>query len=167
MPDLALRPVIESDEQFLVEVYASTRADELALTGWNDAQSAAFVKMQFAAQYRHYRERYPEATYQVIQFGAVPIGRLYLATLADEIRVLDLTILPEYRNRSFGTAILREVMKRAAAERKAMTIYVETFNPSLTLFDRLGFVKIGEHGYSYLLEWRPPPNDLAEEQMTG
>jgi hypothetical protein len=45
-----LRPVQEEDEALLLEIYASTRADEMALVPWNGAQKQAFLHMQFSAQ---------------------------------------------------------------------------------------------------------------------
>ncbi|HLG15592.1 MAG TPA: GNAT family N-acetyltransferase [Blastocatellia bacterium] len=152
---ISLRPACADDEAFLIEVYASTRADELALTGWDEAQCAAFVTMQFAAQQRHYREHYPNQEQQVILERGVPIGRLWVGRLEDEIRILDITILPAYRGRNAGTEILRRLMAEAASAGKPLRIYVESFNPSQRLFERLGFAKSGQSGYSDLLEWRP------------
>jgi hypothetical protein len=45
-------------------------------------------------------------------------------------------------------------MKEAEHESKSISIYIESFNRSLGLFDRLGFVKTEESGASWLMEWR-------------
>lgn len=151
---IRLRPVVPEDDPFLLTVYGSTREEELAMTSWNTAQRTAFLSMQMNAQHAHYREHYPEAGYQVILLDDAQIGRLYVANKPDEIRILDLTILPEYRNQGTGTSMLNDLMAKAKEQGKPLTIYVESFNRSLGLFQRLGFSKIGEHGYSHLMEWR-------------
>lgn len=152
---VTLRAVTEQDEAFLLEVYASTRADELALTQWDEAQREVFLRMQFAAQLSHYRTHYPDGEHLVILLGGNPIGRVYVARLEGEIRILDITILPRDRNVGTGTAILNDLMAEASRVGKPLRIHVESYNRSRRLFERLGFVKSGESGYSDLLEWRP------------
>jgi GNAT superfamily N-acetyltransferase len=151
---LTLRPVNAEDEAFLIETYGSTRAEELALTNWDQSQRDAFLRMQFNAQQAHYREHYPQREHYVILVNGHGVGRLYVAEIEKEIRIMDVTILPQHRNAWIGTTIIRELMTEAAALGKPLRIYVESFNRSLSVFERLGFVKADEHGYSYLMEWR-------------
>lgn len=152
-----LRPVVPGDESFLLRVYASTRMDEMALVPWDDAQREAFLKAQFDAQQHHYSSHFPEARHEIIE-GAEPqpqraVGRLYVLRTDAFIRILDLTVLPEFRNAGIGTHLLKELMKEAAAASLPLRIYVESFNPSLRLFERLGFQKAGEQGMHFLMEW--------------
>ena len=151
---ITYRAIEPADDDFLLRVYASTRAEELALVPWDDAQREAFLKMQFAAQHHHYRERYPDAAYQIIFLNQHAIGRLYVARLDEELRIIDITILPEHRGGGVGTSIIKGLLDEAAAAGKAVRIYVESFNPSLRLFERLGFTKVDEHGVNFLTEWK-------------
>jgi len=151
---VTLSPVTTEDEAFLYQVYAATRAEEMAQVPWNESQQEAFLKMQFSAQQLHYRTYYPDSTHDIILLDAHPIGRLYVARSAEAISILDITILPEHRNKSVGTSLIRRLMDEAAEAGKPLTIYVESFNPSLKLFERLGFSKIEEDGINYLMEWR-------------
>lgn len=151
---VTFRPVNAEDEPFLVEVYGSTRADELALTNWDQPLRDAFVKMQFSSQQSHYQEHYPGGEHYVILVDSHEAGRLYVAEIEKEVRIMDITMLPRHRNGGIGTPIIRELMAEAAALGKPLRIYVESFNPSLRFFEGLGFVKVEEHGYSYLMEWR-------------
>jgi ribosomal protein S18 acetylase RimI-like enzyme len=82
------------------------------------------------------------------------VGRLYVDRRETEIRILDVTLLPESRGRGIGTLVIQELMKEAAQANKSMSIYVESFNRSLGLFQRLGFVKTEENGALWLMEWR-------------
>jgi ribosomal protein S18 acetylase RimI-like enzyme len=154
---IKLRDALPEDESFLFEVYTSTRAEEIALVPWDDEQRKSFLTMQFAAQHSHYRAQFPDASYSVILRDDLPLGRFYVRKDKDEIRILDITILPEYRNSGIGTSLLRELLDEAAQSKKRVLIYVETFNPSLRLFERLGFKSIAEEGINFLMEWCPAP----------
>jgi len=151
---ITFRPVGPDDDAFLLKVYGSSRAEELAAVPWTDAQREAFLQMQLNAQHHHYRQLYPQCDFLIILDGESEIGRLYAARLKDQLRIIDITILPEERGRGLGTSILRDLMTEAAAMGKPLRIYVESFNPSLRLFERLGFSKIEEEGIHLLMEWR-------------
>ncbi|MEW6212882.1 MAG: GNAT family N-acetyltransferase [Acidobacteriota bacterium] len=152
--NVSFRPVKEEDEDFLLSVYASTREEEMTRVSWSDAQKEAFLRMQFDAQALHYRERYPDASLEVILADGNPAGRLYKAVLDDEIRIIDITLLPRHRGYGIGTPIIRDIMAEAARIDRAVRIHVETFNRSLSLFRRLGFVPIEDNEIYTLMEWR-------------
>jgi GNAT superfamily N-acetyltransferase len=152
--NLSLRPVRPQDEEFLCAVYGSTRAQELAMTPWNEEQRAAFVRFQFAAQQQFYQSEYPQAEHHVILLDDEPVGRLYVDRRAAEIRILDITLLPERRSQGLGTPLLKALMSEAVNAGLPLTIHLETFNPARTLFARLGFVPVGDNGMHTLFEWR-------------
>ena len=149
------RPIRPDDEAFLYEVYASTRTEELAVVDWDEAQKAAFLHMQFEAQHQFYQERYTQTDILIILRDAVPVGRLYVARWQDEIRIVDIALLPPYRNAGIGTAILRDLLAEAAAAHKPVRIHVEKFNPALRLYERLGFAPIEDKGVYLFMEWAP------------
>jgi len=152
----ALRPITDDDRDFLFRLYASTRAEELRGVDWSDAQKEAFLRMQFDAQHHAYTTNYPGAEFSVVLVDGVPAGRLYLHQREDELRIVDVALMPAYRGRGLGGALLRQVQQRAQALGLAARIHVELYNPAQRLYARLGFVKIGESGVYHLLEWKPP-----------
>ena len=156
-----LRCVTPEDEELVLRVYSSTRAEELERVPWSEEQKLVFLQMQSKAQHDHYREVYPQAEYLLIIRGDRPIGRLYKAEKDSEIRVLDLTILPEERNSGIGTYLIRNLIAEGEQLNKAVTIHVESFNRSLVLFQRLGFKKVQENGIYFLME--RPANGYASE----
>jgi len=83
------------------------------------------------------------------------LGRLYVLREKDKIRILDITILPEHRGAGVGTSLLRPLLEEADQSKRSVQIYVETFNPSQRLFQRLGFKPIAEEGVNLLLERTP------------
>ena len=154
---IALRPITEADEDFLYQVYAGTREDELAPLGWTDAELEAFLKMQFAAQSSFYAEQFPCAEFRIILIDEEPAGRLYVDRRRDEIRIIDIALLAEYRNRGFGTSLIGNLLAEGESAGLPVRIHVEGLNPALRLYRRLGFRKIGDNGVYHLMEWSPRP----------
>lgn len=152
---LTLRPVTEADHAFLYRVYASTRVDELAPLGWSQAQFDAFVTQQFTAQHAHYWAHYDTSRFCVIEHEGEPVGRLYVDRWADQIRIVDVALLPEYRNRGWGTALIGEVLAEGEDAGLPVTIHVESFNPARHLYARLGFQRISGDDVYWLLEKTP------------
>lgn len=159
-----LRTIKEADLPILYEIYASTRAEEMALVPeWREEDKAAFLLQQFNAQHQYYQERYLGATFQLIEYDGKPIGRFYIHWnfAPHEIRIMDIALLPAFRGKGIGTGILQEIFKKASEKKQSVTIHVEYNNPALRLYQRLGFKKIGEfNSVYYLMEWK---NDLETE----
>jgi ribosomal protein S18 acetylase RimI-like enzyme len=152
---ISLRPVGPGEEAFLYRVYASTRVEELALTSWDEPQKEAFLRMQFNAQHKYYQEQFPDASYLIILRDGVPAGRLYLGRWESEIRIIDITLVPEHRNAGIGTFLLGELFAEGDQAGKPVSIHVERFNPALRLYERLGFTQVADQGVYYLMERRP------------
>ena len=150
---ITLRDAGPDDESFLLQVFACTRAAELALVPWTQEQKDAFLQMQFRAQHSYYHETYPDADYKVILRDDEPVGRIYINREPGLIKILDVTVLPEFRNGGVGSELVRGVLHEAADSNRHVQIYVETFNPSLELFKKMGFSILEEEGINYLLEW--------------
>lgn len=152
---ITCRPVGPDDHAFLLAVYGSTRADEMALVPWSADQKDAFVKMQFAGQQEHYENTFPTASHQIILSRGRPVGRVYVARLEQEIRIVDITLMPAERNAGIGSFLLRGLIDEAGTVGKVVRIYVEEFNPSIRFFERLNFKPVEQHGIHLLLEWSP------------
>lgn len=155
-PQVARRPLTPGDAEFSFRVYAGTRAEELAVTDWDDARKEAFLRQQWSAQTEYYRENYPGAEFLVLEHDGRAVGRLFLHRRADELRVVDIALLPEDRGRGLGRTVLLEVLEEARAAGKAVRIHVERFNPALHLYERLGFRLLEDRGVYLFLEWSPP-----------
>ncbi len=157
MAGVELRRATDADGEFLFQVYAGTRAEEMALVDWTEAEKQAFVRQQFEAQSRHYREYFTRAEFLVIERDGRPVGRLYLDRRPDEIRIVDISLLPHERNTGAGSALLRDILAEGKERGVPVSIHVEQFNRAMNLYRRLGFVKISDYGIYDLMEWRPEP----------
>ena len=162
IPRPALRTIRAEDRDFLLRVYAGARLEELALTDWDETQKQAFLVQQFEAQHHHYQAYYPGARLDLILLDEEPIGRLYVARWREEIRIMDIALLPEHRHRGIGGGLLRDLLEEAAATGRRLTIHVERYNPALRLYQRLGFKPVGEIGVYLLLAVEPPTDRQAD-----
>jgi GNAT superfamily N-acetyltransferase len=152
-PSLRLRSITPKDTSFLARVYASTRWEELAPTGWSDEEKVVFCRRQFNAQSAHYREHYPDAAFAIVEKDGHGIGRLYVARWEKEIRIVDISLLPESRGAGLGTKLLRDLQDEARSAGKSLTIHVERFNRALALYQRLGFEQVEDKGVYLLMRW--------------
>ena len=153
---IRLRPTTATDDPFLCALYASTRTEELAPVPWTEEQKRAFLEMQFRAQSAHYAKHYAGAEFLIIEDDGQPVGRLYLHRQPHDIRIVDISVLPEHRGRGIGSTLLRGILEEGAAAHTPVSIHVEHFNPAMRLYERLGFRHIDTQGVYHLMEWRAP-----------
>ncbi len=151
----SLRPISDADQDFLHRLYASTREEELAAVPWTKEYKKDFLRGQFEAQHQHYMSYFTDASFDLVLAGEEPVGRLYLEERLAEIRIIDIALLPEHRQRGLGRVLLVEVLERGATAGKAVRIHVETNNPAMRLYLRLGFSRIEDQGPYHLMEWTP------------
>lgn len=150
-----LRPITNDDDQFLLSVYASTREEELSQAEWAEGQKEMFLRWQFDTQRREYSARFPDADYHVILIDERPAGRIWVGSDEEQIRLLDIALLPEFQNRGVGTALLHRLMDQAATAGKALRHMVFMLNSDAHRFyERLGFKIIDDLGAYRHMEWR-------------
>jgi N-acetylglutamate synthase-like GNAT family acetyltransferase len=169
-PLLHLRSITANDDEILCHIYSRTRTEELAqLTDWTSTQKETFLRSQFTAQHTYYQNNYKGAHFWVIEYRSQIIGRLYLHTRyeGEAMRIIDITILPEWRHRGIGTQILLDVMEFAAGMNRSVTIHVESFNPAMKLYKKLGFALVSQtNGVYHLLEWKTVPQTFRADLIT-
>lgn len=149
---VALRPESAEDRDFCFTLYASTRWEELAPAGWPDEQKMAFLAQQFGAQTFHYDKHYTWAARGIVTVDGTPAGRLYLLQMPGDLRIVDIAMLPAWRGRGIGTALLEAVFVQARETGSKVSIHVEQANPAKRLYERLGFVAVDASGVYHLME---------------
>jgi len=153
---LALRPAATEDYEDLVRIYAGTRAGELAqVTWWDDSQKLAFCRAQYDAQKGEYDARFPEAEYDVILLDGRTVGRLWIGRTDEEIRLLDIALVPSAQNHGVGTALLRRLIEESRRTGKRLRHMVFILNQdALRFYQRLGFRIFEDVGGYQHMEWR-------------
>lgn len=150
--NLCLREATPEDQPFLLEIYASTRTEELEAAGWDDDQKRVFIMMQFLA-----RERtYPRGDNRVILLDGRAIGRMLVGRRDTEILLTDIALLTEYRNAGIGTHLIKNLMSEAASIGKPIKLHVLALSPAVRLYERLGFCRSGSDAAYLEMKWDPP-----------
>jgi ribosomal protein S18 acetylase RimI-like enzyme len=153
--NVQLRPVTDADQEFLVGVYASTRADELAQVNWDESQKDAFIRWQYAMQKQEYDARYPDARYELILVDDQPAGRIWIGADDTQIRLLDIALLPEFQNRGVGAYLVQQLIDEAKRAQKPLRHMVFMANDNaFRFYERLGFTTIEDVGAYKHMEWR-------------
>jgi len=125
------------------------------MTGWSEQQIEEFLQMQFTLQHTQYLQEYKNASFEIILLDKVPMGRLYVDRRKQEIRILDIALLPEFRGRGIGSQIFKELISEADRKKLPLNFHVEHNNPAQRLYERLGFEKKELRGMHYFMERLP------------
>ncbi len=141
--EYSLREITEQDYDFIYRMKkdAYIKYVEMNFGEWKDEVQRGFFKV--------FIEKFKEGA-RVITFHGEDIG-FYNACENDYMyEIGNICIVPEYQNRGIGTAILQNVL----AEHADKDIQLQYFkqNPVGSLYERLGFERIGETPYHYQMK---------------
>lgn len=143
---MTLRPETQADRGFLLELYASTRADELAILPWSDNAKHAFVTQQFTAQEHHYLSHYADASFDVVLVDGRPAGRLCVWRAPQHIHLVDIALLPAARGRGIGARLVTALIDEARTAGKSLTLHVLSASRAVAFYQRLGFAAVDADG---------------------
>jgi ribosomal protein S18 acetylase RimI-like enzyme len=152
---ISLRPFRPDDQEFLYQLYASTRLHEIAGFGWPAAQQEMFLRMQFNAQYRSYEAAYGQAEHQIVEQDSKPVGRIMVLWEKDFALLVDIALLTEHRGRAIGGDLLRDLIQKCTSAGVPLRLQVLKTNPALRLYERMGFTRIGEDQMYIQMDRRP------------
>lgn len=162
---LSHRPIQESDVPFLARLYASTRQNEMAQSGWPQQQIDEFLLSQFKLQHDYYQQHFKSAEFNILMYEGQDIGRVYTSWEPDRLRLIDIAFLPEYQGLGFGRAILTNLINEARIRHRDIYLYVECSNPAFNWYSRLGFQPCGENGVYQQMRWAFNNKSIATNQM--
>jgi ribosomal protein S18 acetylase RimI-like enzyme len=151
--NVRLRPEESGDEALLFELYASTRQEELAMTGWDNATRSAFLNLQFKAMRRGYRTMFPQGEFSIILVNGAPVGRVVVDRSATEIHVVDIVVAYAHRNRGIGTHLMNALLEEARQAGKPVRLQVLKNSRPIGFYQRLGFSKTSETGLYEQMVW--------------
>ena len=138
--DFRLRPLTDDDNAFMAELYALNRQAEMANFPFNEQQKSLFLHSQFEAQSRHYFAHYPRGRFALIELQGVPIGRLLVAEYSQQLRLVDIALLPSHQRLGIGGALVRQLQVEATAKGVPIQLHVDPASPARALYERLGFM---------------------------
>jgi GNAT superfamily N-acetyltransferase len=151
-----LRACTEDDESFVYDVFCTTWESEVAaLPNQNLAQHV--LRIQHIAQERRFAGRYPGFDRYIVVEDGEPAGRLYVHEGDSLMQVVDLTLMPRFRNRGIGTRIFRDLFGHAATVDRPIALRVPRRNEGATmLYVSLGFQLVSMDDLDNFFEWSPP-----------
>ena len=154
--DLSSRAATEDDHSFLLDLFASTRPEELAIFGADENQKRAFVSMQYSAMTRCY----PKVENTIILLGNVRIGRTIVDRKTEELRLVDISLLPDFRNRGIGAILVRQLLHEGREKLLPVRLHVFKYGDAVRFYERLGFQLIEDDGSYLKMEWQPSENNF-------
>jgi GNAT superfamily N-acetyltransferase len=152
---ISVRPVAPGDEDLLLEIYKSSRGDDLRELGWDEDRISEFLVMQYEAQQQFHKGEYKQANDEIVLVAGKPAGRLIVDRREYEIRCIDVALLPEHRNNGIGAFLIGKLQEEASRENKPLRLQVIRFSRAVNLFERAGFVRTSETGTHFQMEWTP------------
>ncbi|WP_218080819.1 GNAT family N-acetyltransferase [Anthocerotibacter panamensis] len=157
---LTFRSATPEDEGFLGKLYASTRAEEMAALP--ALQQELFLKLQFTAQSQFYAAQFPHGNHQIVFVKELLAGRIFVNRNAQEVRLVDIALLPKFRGKGIGTSLLNGLLTEAKQSGKPVRLQVMRLNRAQGLYERMGFVQTGNTDTHLQMEWRPQHLDTME-----
>lgn len=154
-PGFCLRRAGREDLPFLLVLYRSFRMAELIYAPWTLQQKHAFLDDQFRLQHQHFVTVFAGADFMILERDSEPIGRLYLDASSPLWLLVDIGLLPAWRGKGIGRALLENVQQEARVSGAAsIRLHVAQNNPAARrLYERSGFVATGDEGYHTAMVW--------------
>jgi len=153
---LKCRPIDGSDMAFLAQLYATTRATELAITGWSTEQKTFFLNSQFQLQHNYYQQQFAEGKFQIIEVNEAAIGRLYYGWDANDLRLIDIALLPEYQGKGIGRQLMQDLMMQVKEKSGTLSLHVDINNRARNWYVKLGFSAVDDllvNGIYQKMQW--------------
>ena len=152
---VTFRIIADEDKAFLRDVYADSRAWELAHTTWSEKEFREFLDKQFDLQTIGYQQSFIGAIHRIIQLDGVDIGRLIVLRTDELLRIIDLSIMTDYRGRGIGADILKSLINEAVGGKVPVKLSVERGNPAINLYKRLDFKPVAMNANHIEMIWQP------------
>lgn len=152
---VTLRPETPDDLPFLRDLYLSVRDDEPGFRELIPTERTKLLDQQFNWQREQYLAAFPHAWFTIVMVDEQPAGRLYLAQQSDSFRVVDISLLPDYRSHGIGTQLMKNVQAESTRTRLPIRLSVVKNDPAITFYERLGFRTISHQEIRLEMEWSP------------
>ena len=152
---VTLRPETAEDIPFLRDLFLSTKDEN---EGWRDldpSQRTSLLESQFEFQYKQYHSAYPGAWHTIITVDGKPAGRLYVWKTHEQLRIIDISLLPEYRQHGIGSKLIGQIKMEAAQSKLPLRLMVHNTSSARDLYKRLGLPEVSRDDVYALMEWNP------------
>jgi GNAT superfamily N-acetyltransferase len=166
VPSYRIRPATAEDVGFLADVVIeATRAQSRLPADFDEQQwRNGFAEWTM----EQVRAEIPDSTTSVVEVDGQSAGRLRITRTAEYIELSGIQLLPDVQGQGIGTAIVEGLKAQAAAVGIPLDLGVERDNPEARrLYERLGFIQVGETEQECKLRWNPRPDSDPPKASTG
>lgn len=138
MEPLSLRPAAEADIPFLVELRRQTMSRH---------QLASGVAPSEEERMRRVLAHFDCA--RVILQADKPVGLLKVRREGQAWELIQFQLLPSLQGKGVGTKLLQSLVQEAREAGAGLKLNVLKANPARRLYERIGFVVVGEKANAY------------------
>jgi ribosomal protein S18 acetylase RimI-like enzyme len=161
---ITLRATTASDSTWERRIHDASRSDLLLIDGEADFVQS-IVDFQYRAKGSGHADAYPNAHYYMIEKSADVVGRLMIDFGHNEVRIVDITILPQWHGKGIGTTVLQAMQQVAGRIAAPVVLAVQINNINARkLYQSLGFKLDPDCKPSQthlLMRWDPTANMMA------
>jgi ribosomal protein S18 acetylase RimI-like enzyme len=102
---------------------------------------------------RRFNNGYHQKDACIIVEGSAPVGWMQVTDTPKALVLNQIHLVPEARGQGIGSRLIQDLMVRAAASGRGVTLAVVRNNPARKLYERLGFSVVGEDGSRLRMAW--------------
>jgi ribosomal protein S18 acetylase RimI-like enzyme len=129
-----LRQATDADYDLLYGPHVAAMKDLAArVWGWEDARQEQF-----------FADHFDPAPSGIVVVGGEDVGIVAVVWGEADAFLANIELLPSYQGRGLGAALIRHVIAEAEARGLPVRLQVLKINPARRLYERLGFVAMGE-----------------------
>lgn len=139
------RPATADDLPYLLALRRATMEPHLRASGADTSEDAHRARILHGFEHARILER-----------DGAPIGLLKLHRGAHGWDLLQIQLDPALHGQGVGRRVLEEILAEAEAARVPVTLGVLKANPARRLYERLGFVQVGEDALEFRMRRDPP-----------
>jgi GNAT superfamily N-acetyltransferase len=153
-PDFYLRSDHEHDQEFIDTLYRSTREDLLMLP-----MDPVFIDNLIRSQQQIHalgvQQNYPNAQTIILEYQRQALGRMVFEHAADDIRLIDIAVLPSAQRQGRARYMLLYLQQMAGTRQASLSLRVVKNNlKARSLYLSAGFQIVDEDEISEQMRWR-------------
>ena len=156
--DIQLKKKDENDSEFLFQLFEEIKIAELNIFNWPEQMRNQFISMQYNAFEKMIKNEYPKADDFIIIYNFQNAGRLQLNKDNSGLRIINISLLPDFRNLGIGSKVIKDLLSEADSKKRPVYLEVDKVNPAFNLYSRLGFEIYHQDEIKYSMKYSSPCN---------
>ncbi len=121
-------------------------------SAYEDVVRKQFGQWDEAWQRQHFEKKWGSETFEIVEEAGRRIGALSVSRTHEEVRIVEMQLLPESQGKGIGTALLERELRFADERALPVRLQVLRANRARTLYERFGFRVTGETDTHFLME---------------